>query len=96
MFLKKFFLMSKTSTLRGKISSFQQQVDEMILEAWERLQEYIHTCPHHGIVEWLLIQGFYHGLTGLAWSYLDAATGGAFLQHNVKDAKDLIEKMVTN
>jgi len=32
----------------------------------------------------------------LAWSHLDAATGGAFLQHNVKDAKDLIEKMVTN
>ena len=29
-------------------------------------------------------------------SHLDAAAGGVFLQYNVKDAKDLIEKMVTN
>ena len=68
----------------------------MIPKAWEHLQEYIHACPHHGIEEWLLIQGFYHGLTGLARSHLDATAGGAFLQHNVKDAKDLIEKMVIN
>ena len=32
----------------------------------------------------------------MAHSYLDATVGGAFLQHNVKDAKDLIEKMVVN
>ena len=71
--------MGKTSALRGKISSFQQQADETIPEAWERLQEYIRACPHHGIEEWLLIQGFYHGLTDLARSHLDAAAGGAFL-----------------
>jgi hypothetical protein len=40
--------------------------------------------------------GFYHGVTRLAWSHLDAAAGGAFLQHNVKGAKDLKEKMVIN
>jgi len=68
----------------------------MIPEACERLQEYIRTCPHHGIEEWLLIQGFYHGLTGAARSHLDAAAGGVFLQHKDKDAKDHIEKMVTN
>ena len=54
-FLKKFFLMGKTNSLHGKISSFQQQADETIPEAWERLQEYIRACPHHGIEEWLLI-----------------------------------------
>ena len=32
----------------------------------------------------------------IASSHLDVAAGGAFLQHNVKDAKDLIEKMVVN
>ena len=62
----------------------------MIPEAWEPLQEYISACPHHGIEDWLLIQGFYHDLTTMAHSHLDAAAGGAFLQHNVKDAKDLI------
>jgi hypothetical protein len=29
-------------------------------------------------------------------SHLDSAAGGAFFSLNVKDAKDLIEKMVTN
>ena len=40
-FLKKFFPAGKTSALRGKISSFQQQSDNTIPEAWERLNEYI-------------------------------------------------------
>jgi hypothetical protein len=40
-FLMKFFPMSKTSALRGKISNFQQTSLESILEAWERLQDYV-------------------------------------------------------
>ena len=88
--------MGKTNSLHGKISSFQQQADETIPEAWERLQEYIRACPHHGIEEFLLIQGFYHGLTNMAHSHLDATTSGAFFSLNVKNARDLIENMVVN
>jgi len=36
-FLTKFFPMSRTSALRGKISNFQQSSLESIPEAWERL-----------------------------------------------------------
>ena len=86
--------MGKTSALRVKISSFQQQAEETIPEAWERLQEYIRECPHHGIKEWLLIQGFYHGLTLVAHSHLDAAARGAFASLNVTQAKNLIENIV--
>ena len=39
-FLTKYFPVSKTNALRGKISGFQQLPDEAILEAWERFQEY--------------------------------------------------------
>ena len=91
-----FFPAGKTSALCGKILSFQQQSDVMIPKAWEHLNAYIHACPHHGNDEWLIIQGFYHGLTGMARSHLDDSAGGAFLQKNVKDAKDLIENMVIN
>jgi len=59
--------------------SFQQQSDETIPEAWERLNEYIRAYPHHGIDESLIIQGFYHGLTGMARSHLHASARGAFL-----------------
>ena len=95
-FLKKFFPAGKTSALRGKISSFHQQFDKTILEAWECLNEYICTYPDHRIDKWIIIRGFYHGLTDMARSHLDASAGGAFLQKNVKDAKDLIGKMVIN
>jgi hypothetical protein len=40
-FLAKFFPMGKTNALRGKISSFQQQHDESVPEAWERFEDYI-------------------------------------------------------
>jgi len=53
-FLAKFFPTAKTSALRGKILGFQQQYDESFTEAWERFQNYIEDCPHHGIEGWLL------------------------------------------
>jgi len=54
-FLAKFFPMGKTNALCGKITSFQQQHDESIPEAWERFQDYILECPHHGMESWLLM-----------------------------------------
>ena len=54
-FLTKYFPVGKTNALRGKISGFQQLPDEAIPEAWERFQEYIAACPHHGMEEWLII-----------------------------------------
>ena len=48
-FLAKYFPLGKTNALRNKISSFQQLTDETVAEAWERLQEYIAACPHHGM-----------------------------------------------
>jgi len=58
-FLVNFFPTGKTNALRGKISSFQQQHDETVPEAWERFQDYILECPHHGMENWLLMQTFY-------------------------------------
>ena len=69
---------------------------ESIPEAWERLQEYILTCPHHGMDEWLVLQSFYNGLTTISRAHLDAAAGGAYLDLTIANAKALIEKMVAN
>ena len=57
-FLVKFFPMGKTNALRDKISNFQQNSIETILEALERLQDYIQACPHHRIENWLVLQNF--------------------------------------
>ena len=71
-FLAKFFSIGKTNALRGNISKFQQQKGETIPEVWEHFQEYISDCPHHGMEDWLLMQGFYHRLTQKACKQLDA------------------------
>ena len=71
-FLAKFFPMGKTNSLCGKITSFQQQYDESIPEVWERFQDYILECPHHGMESWLLMQMFYHGLSNSTRETIDA------------------------
>ena len=50
-FLVKYISMGKTNALQNKISSFEQLQDETVPKAWERLQEYIAACPHHGMEE---------------------------------------------
>jgi len=54
-FLAKFFSIGKTNVLCGKITSFHQPHDESIPKAWERFQDYILECPHHGMESWLLM-----------------------------------------
>ena len=95
-FLAKFFPLGKTNVLCGRISSFQQTEMESIPEAWERLQEYILACPHHGMDEWLVLQSFYNGLTTTSRAHLDAAAGGAYLDLTIAKATTLIKKMVSN
>jgi hypothetical protein len=95
-FLAKFFPIGKTNALRGKITSFQQQQDESVPEAWERFQDFILECPHHGMEKWLLMQTFYHGLTNNTRETMDAAAGGAFLSLTLTQATELVEKMASN
>jgi hypothetical protein len=59
-----------------KFPAAERRVNSM---GWERLQEYISDCPHHGIKEWMLLQSFYHGLNQKAYEHLDAAAKGSFL-----------------
>jgi hypothetical protein len=46
--------------------------------------------------EWLLMQGFYHGLTQKAHEYLDATIEGSFLSLTLGKAKILMEKIADN
>ena len=79
-----------------RISSFQQQHDESIPEAWDRFQDYIAECPHHGMENWLLMQTFYHGLANSTCETMDAAAGRAFLLLTIPATTALVEKMASN
>jgi hypothetical protein len=95
-FLAMFFPLGKTNALQNKIFRFQQLMDETIAEAWERLQDYISTCPYHSMEEWFIIQSFYHGLIHSAREHIDAAAGGSFFPLIIEEARKLVEKMASN
>ena len=61
-FLAKYFPHSKSSKLRDSITSFAQQDEESVYEAWERYKETLRKVPNHGLPEWLEIEFFYKGL----------------------------------
>jgi hypothetical protein len=88
--------LGKTNALQNKISGFQQLTDETIVEAWERLQDYIAACPHHGMEEWFIIESFFHGLIRLAREHIDAVVGGSFFALSIEEAHKLVEKMAPN
>jgi hypothetical protein len=46
--------------------------------------------------DWLLMQGFYHGLTQKAHEQLDATARGAFMSLTLGKAEALMEKIASN
>ncbi|RDX97220.1 hypothetical protein CR513_20021, partial [Mucuna pruriens] len=68
MFLEKFFLASRTATIRKEICGIRQHVRETLHEYWERFNKLCVTCPHHQI-----------SLTMMDRSMTDAASGGALM-----------------
>ena len=94
-FLAKFFPTDKTNALRRRILSFQQASNESIPEAWEKLQEYILACPHHGMDNWLIHRNFYNGLAQSSIDHVDTVAGGAFFSLTIERATALIEKVVS-
>ena len=63
---------------------------------WEHFQEYILDCPYHGMEDWLLMQGFYHGLIQKAHEQLDATAEGTFMSLTLRKAKTLMKKIASN
>jgi hypothetical protein len=71
-------------------------MDEIIIESWERLQDYITACSHHDMEEWFIIQSFYHGLIRSAREHIEVAARGSFFALSIEKAHKLIEKMASH
>jgi len=52
--------------------------------------------PHHGILDWLLIQTFYNGLNQSLKMSVEAAAGGALMGKSIEAARALLEEMASN
>ena len=62
-FLKKFFSIDRTNSLKRQISIFSAIENEKFYACWERYMEALNACPHHGFDTWLLVSYFYDGIS---------------------------------
>ena len=95
-FLHKYYSVGKTSVVGRAIREFSQGPDEVFYEAWERLRDLLRQCPHHGIPRHEITQIFYDGLGELDRYFLDAASGGTFMNKYEDEALELIELVAEN
>ncbi|GJR69567.1 reverse transcriptase domain-containing protein [Tanacetum coccineum] len=90
-FINKFFPPSKTTNLRNEITRFQQRFDETFYEAWDRFNDLLRACPHHGFLELHQLDTFYNALNSNDQDLLNSAAGGNFLDKMPRDCLRIIE-----
>ena len=95
-FLRKYYSVGKTTSVRKAIHEFTQGLCETFHEAWERLRDLTRECPHHRVSNYELMQIFYNGL-GMQDRYLlDAASGSTFTSTFEDEAMQLIKTVAEN
>ncbi|GJY16219.1 reverse transcriptase domain-containing protein [Tanacetum coccineum] len=90
-FINKFFPPSKTTNLRNEIKRFQQRFDETFYEAWDRFNDLLRACPHHGFSELHQLDTFYNALNSNDQDSLNSAASGNFLDKIPRDCLRIIE-----
>nr|GEZ26685.1 DNA-directed DNA polymerase [Tanacetum cinerariifolium] len=82
---------SKTTNLHNEITRFQQRFDESFYEAWERFDDLLKACPHHGFSELHQLDTFYNALNVNDQDSLNSAAGGNFLDKMPRECLKIIE-----
>ncbi|KAI3472480.1 hypothetical protein Pfo_031183 [Paulownia fortunei] len=85
-------------SLQDKAKIWLNSLHTGTITTWARLayKDILRRCPHHGLPNWLQVQTFYNGLSGLTRTLVDAAAGGALMGKTHEEAYDLIETMTAN
>ncbi|GJS25724.1 hypothetical protein Tco_0486344 [Tanacetum coccineum] len=74
-----------------KSPRFQQIFDETFYEAWDRFNDLLRACPHHGFSELHQLDTFYNALNSNDQDSLNSAAGGNFLDKMPRDCLRIIE-----
>ncbi|GKA99706.1 hypothetical protein Tco_0827700, partial [Tanacetum coccineum] len=70
---------------------FQQRFDETFYEAWDRFNDLLRACPHHGFSELHQLDTFYNALNSNDQDSLNSVAGGNFLDKMPRDCLRIIE-----
>ncbi|GJY67147.1 reverse transcriptase domain-containing protein [Tanacetum coccineum] len=80
-----------TTNLRNEITRFQQKIDETFYEAWDRFNDLLRGCPHHGFSKLHQLDTFYNALNSNDQDSLNSAAGGNFLDKMPRECLKIIE-----
>ena len=95
-FLRKYYSVGKTTSIRKDIREFTQGTSQTFHEAWEQLRDLTREYPHHEVSNHELKQIFYDGLGPKDRYLIDTASGSTFMSKYEDDAMDLIETVAEN
>nr|GEX09259.1 hypothetical protein [Tanacetum cinerariifolium] len=87
----RFFPPLKTTNLRNEITRFQQRFDESFNEAWDRVNDLLRACPHHGFSELHQLDTFYNALNVNDQNSLNSAAGVNFLDNMPQECLKIIK-----
>ncbi|GKD03317.1 reverse transcriptase domain-containing protein [Tanacetum coccineum] len=100
-FINKFFTPSKKTNLRNEITRFQQRFDETFYEAWDRFNDLLRACPHHGFSELHQLDTFYNALNTNDQDSLNSAAGvravsssTPSISPDVAELKDIVKALL--
>ncbi|GKB54114.1 reverse transcriptase domain-containing protein, partial [Tanacetum coccineum] len=99
-FINKFFPPSKTTNLRNEITNFQQRFDESFYEAWDRFNDLLRACPHHGFSELHQLDTFYNALNSNDQDSLNSTAGVSTssstrgVSPDVAELKDMVKALL--
>ncbi|GJR41201.1 reverse transcriptase domain-containing protein [Tanacetum coccineum] len=99
-FINQFFPPSKTTNLRNEITNFQQRFDESFYEAWDRFNDLLRACPHHGFSELHQLDTFYNALNSNDQDSLNSAAGVSTssstpgVSPDVAELKDMVRALL--
>nr|GEY83006.1 reverse transcriptase domain-containing protein [Tanacetum cinerariifolium] len=68
-----------------------QRFDESFYEAWERFNDLLRACPHHGFSELHQLDTFYNALNINDQDSLNSAAGGNYLDKMPRECLKIIE-----
>ncbi|GJU43609.1 reverse transcriptase domain-containing protein [Tanacetum coccineum] len=98
-FINKFFPPSKTTNLRNEITRFQQRFDETFYEAWDRFNDLLRECPHHGFSKLHQLDTFYNALNSNDQDSLNSirhssSSSTPGISPDVAELKDMVKALL--
>ena len=95
-FLKKFFPLHRTQGLQRQIKNFAQLQNESFCATWERFNELLLSCPHHGFELCNVIAFFFEGLQSSMKLLVETMCNGQFFDKSEDEAWNFLGVLAEN